>query len=309
MWVCEPRDELRRRIESTYDVQRSSVSLDGFLSEPPDGAVICTPSQMHVPMAIDLVRAGVGRLLIEKPLSTSLDRVDELADAARKQQAVIAVAYVLRNQPSLCAMRDAVLNGRFGAPRQLVFVSGQNFPFHRPAYREIYYASHASGGGAIQDALTHGINAAEWLIGPMSEVSADAGHQLLDGVDVEDTVHVIARHGDVMASYCLNQYQAPNETSFTVVCEGGTVRCELHRARWQWQTSPEMGWTPDGHYPTERDELFTAQANMFLDAIELQRQPLCSLEEGIQTLRCNLAILQSAKDRKWQIVEQGIVSK
>ena len=49
-------------------------------------------------------------------------------------------------------------------------------------------------------------------------------HQVLDGVEVEDTVHLLARHGDVLASYCMNQYQAPNETSITVVCERGTAQ-------------------------------------------------------------------------------------
>ena len=39
------------------------------------------------------------------------------------------------------------------------------------------YAARDTGGGAIQDALTHGINAAEWLVGTMTEVAADAAHQ------------------------------------------------------------------------------------------------------------------------------------
>ena len=48
-------------------------------------------------------------------------------------------------------------------------------------------------------------------------------------MDVEDTVHVLARHGDVLASYSLNQHQAPNEVTLTVVCERGTVRWEARR--------------------------------------------------------------------------------
>ncbi len=48
-------------------------------------------------------------------------------------------------------------------------------------------------GGGNQNALTHLINAGEWLIGPVDRILADAAHQLLPGVDVEDTVHVIAR--------------------------------------------------------------------------------------------------------------------
>lgn len=74
-------------------------------------------------------------------------------------------------------------------------------PSHRPAYRTIYSNDHAKGEGAIQDALTHVANTAEWLVGPVDRLVANAGHQVLDGVSVEDTVHLLAKHGEVMASY------------------------------------------------------------------------------------------------------------
>ncbi len=41
------------------------------------------------------------------------------------------------------------------------------------------------GGGAIQDAITHTMNAAEWLVGPIDSLVADARHCVLEGVDVE----------------------------------------------------------------------------------------------------------------------------
>ncbi len=301
IWICEPNDDLRQRIENTYAPERCSAQLSDLLADPPDAAVICTPAPLHLSMARQLAEAGV-HLLIEKPLGTSTEGVDELAALAEQRKITVAVAYVLRTNRSLSAMRDAIESGRFGTPLQLVFTGGQHFPFYRPAYREVYYADRATGGGAIQDALTHGFNAAEWLIGPITEVAADASHQLLPGVDVEDTVHVIARHGAVMASYSLNQYQAPNETTFTVVCTEGTLRCQLHRSRWFWQVSPESDWTLGGYHPVERDEMFAAQANRFLDAIEQQCTPLCTLAEGLQTLRVNLAVLRAADERSWQAI-------
>src|SRR5690606_32808909 len=128
---------------------------------------------------------------------------------------VAGVAYVYRAHPALEEMRQAIASGRFGRPVELVAVLGQHFPFYRPAYRTIYYRDRATGGGAIQDALTHVLNAGEWLVGPITRLACDAEHLVLDGVDVEDTVHLLARHGRVMASYSLNQHQAPNESTIT----------------------------------------------------------------------------------------------
>jgi predicted dehydrogenase len=243
--------------------------------------------------------------LIEKPLSTTPDGIDRLRQVVRERRLTAAVAYVYRCHPLLGAMRQAVRAGRFGRPVEFVAVSGQHFPTYRPAYRSIYYTDRATGGGAIQDALTHVINAGEWLLGPVTRLVADAAHQVLEGVTVEDTVHLLARHGPVLASYNLNQHQAPNEITFTVVCERGTARLEYHEHRWRWMVQPGGPWHDEPMAPLERDTLFVAQANTFLDAVEGKAAPPCTLEEGLQTLRVNLAALASVDRGAWQAIEGG----
>jgi predicted dehydrogenase len=126
---------------------------------------------------------------------------------------------------------------------------------------------------------------------------------VLDGVDVEDTVNVLARHGDVLASYSLNQHQAPNETTITVVCARGTARFEYHANRWQWIENPTQDWHDEPTGTLERDSLFTRQAHAFLDAIEGKAKPLCTLGEGVAALKANLAILESAEQVCWQQID------
>jgi predicted dehydrogenase len=226
-----------------------------------------------------LARNGI-HLLIEKPLSISLDGIDELHRIVDEKKLAAGVAYVFRAHPALTQMRKAITEGRFGKPVELRFDSGQNFPFFRPAYREIYYAKHASGSGAVQDALTHGLNASEWLIGPAERIVADLSHQVLADVDVEDTVHVLARHHEVLASYCLNQHQAANEWTITIACTGGIARFEYHACRWRSMRSPGDAWTDHELPILARDELFIAQANAFLDAVEGKRAQLCTIDEA-----------------------------
>jgi predicted dehydrogenase len=268
-----------------------------------DLAVIATPAHLHVEQALRLIDAGVS-VLVEKPLSTTPD-VERLCRAARAREVTAAVAYVYRCHPLLSAMRRAIVAGRFGRPVQLVALSGQHFPTYRPAYRQTYYTRHATGGGAIQDALTHVVNAGEWLLGPIDRVVADAGHCVLEGVEVEDTVHLLARHGSVLASYSLNQHQAPNEMTLTVVCERGTARCDFHDHKWRWMTEPGGSWHEEVIPPLERDTLFVAQASAFLDAVAGRAEVLCTLEEGAQTLRVNLAALDSVQRGGWVAVQQG----
>jgi predicted dehydrogenase len=291
----------RQTVAERYGVRAAHADLEAALADRPAVAVIATPAHLHVPMATRLAEAGV-HVLIEKPLSTSLDGTDHLRNLIHERGVVAAVAYVYRVHPGLAAMRQALAEGRFGRPVQLVAVCGQHFPTYRPAYRTIYYTDRATGGGAIQDAITHVLNAGEWLLGPVERLVADAAHQVLEGVTVEDTAHVLTRQGAALGSYSLNQYQAPNEIVLTVVCTGGTVRCEFHQNRWRWMTRPGEDWYDEPFGPFERDTLFVTQAHAFLDAVEGKAAPPCSLDEGLQTLRVNLAALASVEEGGWKRV-------
>jgi len=299
--ICEPNEKLRKTVAERYHLKQAYASLDEALADPPAAAVVATPAQMHIAMSQRLAEQGI-HLLIEKPLSTTLEGIDTLIQTVKKKKIVAAVAYVHRANPTLAAMRQLIQSGRFGKPIQAVFITGQHFPTYRPAYREIYYTRHETGGGAIQDALTHILNAGEWLLGPIDRIIADAEHLALPGVTVEDSVHAIARHGPVMAAYTLNQHQAPNEVIFTVFCEHGTIRFEFPD-RLKWMTDPAtQQWQEQEFPPMERDTMFINQANAFLDAIEGQSPPLCSLEEGLHTLRLNLALLKGVQSPPWTMI-------
>lgn len=296
--LCEINPEVRNRIAANYPLSGCFGELSTALAARPELAVVCTPAHLHIAQSIECAHAGA-HLLIEKPLSTTFDRIDELLAVVAERKRVAGVAYVLRCHPMLAAMRAAWAGGEFGRPLHVIVASGQHFPTYRPAYRNIYYRDRATGGGAIQDALTHMVNAVEWIAGPATSVSADARHQLLDGVTVEDTVNLIARHGNALATYSLNQYQAPNETSITVVGETGTTRWEAHRSRWLSLRQPGAEWEVRGSCTLERDDMFVEQARRTFQAIEGSGPVTCSIQEARQTLRVNLAVLDAADHHKW----------
>jgi predicted dehydrogenase len=294
--LVETNATLAQDIARKYEVADAFTNLDEALKMPWTAAIICTPAQTHVPIAQKLADAGVN-LLIEKPFSTSTDGIDRLISTVRWKKLVAYVAYVYHSHPGLLDMRNAIHSGKYGKPYHVITVSGQHFPFFRPAYRQIYFTDHAKGGGAIQDSLTHMMNAIEWLVGPMTRVTCDAAHKVLEGVTVEDTVNLTARHGEVMSSFAHNMWQMQNETFMTVLCEKATMRFEVVNHRWLLMDKINGPWIPHEFGPMERDDWFTRQSNLFVDSVEgkgSQPSPLCTLEEGYQTLRVNLAALKSA---------------
>ena len=303
--ICEIDDNRRKKIVDNYNIKNSYADFTLALAAGHDAIVIATPAHLHIPMAQQAAESGL-HLLIEKPLSISLEGIDHLDRTIRERQLVAGVAYVLRHIPVIAAMKKALDSGRFGRPLHITVIRGQHFPTYRPAYREIYYANHATGGGAIQDGLTHLINAICWLAGPVERLVADCAHQVLPGVEVEDTVNALTRHGGALASFSMNQYQAPDEGVITVVCERGTLQSEIHCNRMRWMMEPETEWQEESWPDFERDHAFISQANCFFDAIDGKSEMPCNLSEARHTLECILAVLEASRDSaNWKSVQSG----
>ncbi len=299
--ICELNESLRDTIAQRYGIDDAFKTLDDALVSPWDAALIATPAHTHIPIALELARHNIP-LLIEKPLSISDEGIEELLNEVKDRELLTAVSYNYRAHPALASMKASLDSGQFGRPLQLYANLGQNFATYRPAYASVYFADHAQGGGGIQDCLTHIINLSEWLIGPVTRIAGDALHQQLPDVEVEDTVHAFARHGSVMASYTMNMYQQPNETIVTVVCEKGTLRFEVNGSCWKWMDEVEGEWHTEEHPLKERDTWYILNANAFLDALEGLSEPLCSLEDGFQTLKVNQALLNSLETEKWETI-------
>ncbi len=295
--ACDANAPLLQRITQQYKVTGFTDFNAALSARRYDGLVICTPAHTHLDIAMHGLKHGAG-LLIEKPLSTGVDKVAPVRDEIAKTGTFVGIAYIYHFMPWILAARKILTSGELGRVLHVSVAAGQHFPTFRPAYREIYYTRHETGGGAIQDALTHVANAVEWLVGPTTRLFCDAAHQSLPGVTVEDTVSVSTRNGDALVNYALNQFQAPNEMTLQIHCEGGSLKVESHEQRcgifrrttnsWEWHKPPAM----------ERDDMFVAQANAFLDGLEGKPTDLCTFDEGVQTLKFNLAALDSARSGK-----------
>lgn len=296
---CEPTESRRRDVATRYDARGFDSWENAVAAENFDAAVIASPAPYHIPTAQALADKGLD-LLIEKPLSLSMEGIEAFAETIRQKKNRVSVGFIYRCLPALQQLVAAAKSGEYGRIVQIQVHSGQHFPFYRPAYREIYYADPAQGGGLIQDMLPHHMNVVEWIAGPTTQVVVDASHQVLPGVDVEDTVNLLTRHSDVMASFTLNQHQPVNEFSVTVNCDRGALRWELDGHRWLSATENGGSWVEQAAFVHERDDYYVMQANAFLDLVAGTGNPSCSLSDAIQTLKSTLAILKSKQTGRWE---------
>lgn len=283
-------------MERTYGVE-TFADFTTALASGGEAVVICTPPPLHVPMAMAALEAGK-HVLIEKPLAVDLTEVPALLAAHKASSRQVAVAYVQHVYPYLRAARDFLHGGELGDIKHVTFAGGSHFPSGRPAhtahYSQTYYARRETGGGVIQDAITHTANFVESVIGPTESLFCDCAHQVLPRVEIEDTVNITARHSDILVSYALNQFQAPEDGTLHFHTATGSVKIEYHRQRWGIFRLRGNDWEWHDDAVPHRDSHFEAQAHAWLDAIEGKPSHICSLEAAVQTLRFNQAALVSA---------------
>jgi predicted dehydrogenase len=98
---------------------RGYESADELVRDPDVDVVhICTPNNLHVPLAEAALAAGK-HVVCEKPLATDAVGAQRLADLAAESGLQAAVPFVYRYYPTVREAREQVRQGRLGALRLL----------------------------------------------------------------------------------------------------------------------------------------------------------------------------------------------
>ena len=167
--------------------------LDAALADAPAVVLVCTPTSLHVPAAHAALRAGAC-VLMEKPVSDTLESARHLAAEADRLGGAVSMAYCFRYHPLYRGLHEAAAGGRLGRVFHVHAWQGSYLPDWHPweDYRTSYAARADLGGGVVRT-LDHELDQVRWTLGQPSEVVAAGGAISGLGVDVEDTADMIFR--------------------------------------------------------------------------------------------------------------------
>lgn len=267
------------------------TSIADALQLHPQAAVIANPASFHLDAALPLARAGV-HLLVEKPISSTTQRVAELIEVCRAQNVTLMTGYNMRFLPSLQKFREFLKAKRVGRVLSVRAEVGQFLPLWRPGsdYRKNVSAHAALGGGALLE-LSHEIDYLRWLFGEVEWVSAIQRKQSNLEIDVEDTAHLVlgfAREtgaAPLIATLNMDFIRHDTTRCCTVIGEAGSLR-------WNALTGIVEIFEPGGNawqslfmHPHQRDDSYLAEWRHFLDCMAGGGSPLISGHDGLAVLQ------------------------
>jgi len=296
-----PDDEL-----AGYPVETDLA--EALKKHKPEAVIVANPTSLHLDVAIPAAEAGC-HILLEKPVSNSLDRLDVLQKAAEKSGSRILVGFQFRYHPTLNKARELIQASALGKVLTVHAHWGEYLPQWHPweDYRQSYAARADLGGGVIRT-LTHPLDYLRYLIGEVDSLWSFNGHLSPLEMDVEDAAEIGLRFvSGAVGGVHLNYFQRPPVHRLEIVGTGGTLRWDnadgvLHHFKMPatfgtFSEEPpapvvEAVAPPEGF---ERNQLFLAQTRHFVETAAGESEPRCTLADGARTLRLALAAQESQK--------------
>jgi predicted dehydrogenase len=279
-----------------FSIPRLCTDYRDILDEV-DALLICTPTHLHAPIAVDALRHGKA-VFCEKPLARTLAEAGMILESAAQSGAPLQVGFVRRFDAEWLAWREAVLNNRIGRPvvwRDIAASSG-------PAGR--WFFDDAAGGGPFLDACIHSLDFGLLTFGPVEWVFCH-GRTMKPGATAIDTGTATVRFISGDELLLAWSWGLPEG------CRGGRVFELLGPAgliTWpgdepkgsaQRRFVITTGKSAKQEVSVAFDSLTPAydrQMDEFIDVALRRKAPSAGGAEGLAAMRVALAIIESARN-------------
>ena len=283
---------------------------EAIIESKPDGLIVATPNTHHFQDGFLALEAGIP-ILVEKPISDSLDDAVKLIDLGKKNNVPILTGYHRRHNPSVFEVKKKLDEGYIG---KVVAMHGMFWLYKPDDYFDQVWRKKA-GAGPIYINLSHDIDLMRHLLGEVESVQAISKNEIR-GFDVEDTAVAILNFSsgtvgsisisDTIVSpwsYELTSNENPAYHHILENCYwiGGTDgSIELPKGTFWSHKGHKSWWEPISSTSIENNKSnpILNQLDNFLNVILGNDKPLVSGLEGLKTSAVIDAIKRATKTSK-----------
>jgi myo-inositol 2-dehydrogenase / D-chiro-inositol 1-dehydrogenase len=269
-----------------------------------DAVAVCVPAAFHVEVALSALEVGK-HVFVEKPLALELAESDLLVEQAKKSSCKITVGFNLRWHRLVRQARETIQRGTLGR-LELMRTALTSYHDNVPEWRK----QRGMGGGVLFEQAVHHFDLWRYLLqSEVEEVFASSRSESWD--DESATVTARMANGVLAASVFSERTMACDELEIygatgrlRVDCyrfDGleyvssaqapGGIRSRIRKmANTLWDLPHGISKVGQGgdFIVSYRDEW-----RHFIDCIQRDAQPECTLEDGRHALQVVLAVIES----------------
>ena len=296
-----------QRVKEQYGLD-AEVYLDHheILDKDLDLVDVCTPPFVHAEISINALRSGKN-VVCEKPMAASLEECDAMLkarDESGKKLSIIAQNRFRLPVRNLKALLDS---GMAGKVRQ---VTVNSLWFRGHSYYDLWWRGtwETEGGGCTLNHAVHHIDMLGWMMGTPEKVTsvlANTGH---DNAEVEDLSVSVMEYPGALATVTASVVSHGEDQALIFQCEKAKVAFPYSVYASQPQPNGFPLAEPDKAFEEKADaylaalppvpyEMHVGQLEDVLSALENDREPAITGEDGRRTIELICAIYKSGSMR------------
>lgn len=282
-------EELKCELIPDYDdmLARDDIDVVGIL----------TPSGLHGEFAVKAMRAGK-HVFVTKPMDIRVERCDEMIRVSKETGKILAVDFDLRYSPVNHRIRQAIWDGKLGR----IFLGDMRMKWYRSqeyydgGFPPKWRSKLETEGGSAANQGVHFIDLLQWWLGPVSSVYGRAGTFAHD-IETEDNTNALItfRNGAWGIIQTSTSIFPDLGTTIEISGDKGTIIWkdgEVTLFRTMDEEHPSLDiYDVDPKMPRNIVE------DMIMSIVE-GRKPMCSSEEGRESVAIFCAIYESARTGK-----------
>jgi|TARA_B110000114_G_scaffold177563_1_gene209504 predicted dehydrogenase len=262
-----------------------------------DCAFICTPSSKHISDLIWLLKNDIN-CFIEKPLGSSLKRIDELESLVRRKKKIITMmGFQLRFNPIIQYLENIIKRGSpIGRIYSAHIHHGEHIADFHPYedYKTSYAANKILGGGVILtqiheiDYLLHLF--AKYEIIKMNSISSKLSDLKVNVEDVFSSNFLLKNNKKlILCSMNLNFFERPKKRKIFLIGKYGTIEVCLNS---QKIIIIKNNKKIEKKFNFAKNDIFIKELKFFLSKIKSNQKisKNMNLHNGIKTLRLALKL-------------------
>jgi predicted dehydrogenase len=297
--IVEPNERAIIKAKEKFGDFHQHASFDRMLTTAPDIVLIATPHRLHAEQTIEALHAG-SDVFCEKPMSDSLEDAVKMKEACDQADKLLNIGFHMHFHPALKTLKGVIESHRLG---NIVYAHARVGTYITLVNSVSHYQQEQEGALLLDYA--HQPDMLYWLLRKVPRYVYASGVQA-GNLELSSNPNIADIHceydDDLIASIHLNYVQMPQRQSYEIVGDQGWAFLDLE------QNELRIGKRQDSTVETktftvERDDLYRAEHQAFMDALDGKRPPETSALDGLVSTAVCHATVASWKTRQRVAIE------
>lgn len=287
--LCEPSVDALEIARKEIGDLRNFDTYDKARASSPDIIWLATPTQFHAEQAIAALDAGC-HVFCEKPMADSVENAVAMKHAADASGRIFNIGFMLHFMPAMRRLRELVTSGTLG---DIVHIHARVGTYITLVNSLSRYQA-ANQGSLFLD-YAHQPDLFYWLTGKIPTSVLVSGFQS-GSMELSSDPNVAIAAFDypdaMIGTIHLNYVQMPQRHDYEIVGSKAWASLDFETGEIRIGTRATETVAIE-HYTYERDDLYRAQIDSFLKAVDGQQQPETSAADGIVSTKICCASIES----------------